>query len=315
MSNIIQQLEAEKSRSIRETKLRKSASIAAGLLCVITAAFLVMYSDFNSTYTIITAIGVIIGLIMWVIEPGIDYYFEVKSQLFHNVAKFYGDFEYNYLPRSRIHELKNAGIFPPFDLEYSEDHFSGLHKKKQVEFFNCTLSKKPKDLRHRKHSYDDVYRAVTILLKLDQEYKGRTIICNYREEKPEYPGVVPVDLTNTKVHKALSIYTSNEEEAERIIASSLLDKILDLKKEYRSNNFTCSIFDNTLLVSLEYNQDVRVFEANSGGQYDLEKDAKAFLKDFFKVMKVVDLLSEHREIEKEKNSTPENNLDIALEID
>lgn len=170
------------------------------------------------------------------------------------ILKFFGDLKYEDSAGSVSEEvLEESGLFPYFTGVDFTDCITGKHNDKNLKFMEIDLKVRQNNRGHSRHNYVSIFRGKIIILELEQNLKGKTII------KPKLPndkkstdenGFKKIGIQDTEFENIFEIFSNDEKEAKRLLTKDFTQNFLNINNLYKEEAMECSFFQNKLMILL-----------------------------------------------------------------
>ncbi|MBU6140175.1 MAG: DUF3137 domain-containing protein [Proteobacteria bacterium] len=262
-------IEIEEGRIKHLKKIIWRAHFSTIILAVFTTVIISKSVHINSSLEDISLYYylVITPLIFWAWLPILSYKKSIKSDLFSEILKFFGDF--SYFPggqKSEIESFEKFGIVPNHDKSYSktEDLITGKYKDVALRFEEWILEK-----NLGKYSYK-VFRGATILLSFNKNFHGKTIVKNdggmvgnflKKNLGNIFSDLEKVDFEDPEFEKMFEVYSSDQIEARYLITTSFMERLKGLSKFFESKKVEAGFCQNELF--LMFHNSKNLFEPGS----------------------------------------------------
>ena len=167
--------------------------------------------------------------------------------------------------------LKDADLFyvdKTISFDY-DDIFKGKHNNIPFEIFElCASIYKRYSRRHAKKRAKYVFQGAVIHLKLEKDFKNKTVVKLDKSSGFNPESLNPID------YGASIIYTQNASEAKHLVDKELIEKLKKLKQVFEAKNIYCSFYKKDAWVALHMNNTFSLFEVMNGFRNSLVLDAK-----------------------------------------
>lgn len=250
------------------------------------------------------------GLVIMILRGPIYFYKKkAKNTIMADFAGFFGSFSYEnerYLPDEL---LKKSDLFDNFNLHKGDDFFYGTYKdvgitiseetmQKQTVYEVTRLTADGNRLRRSETKKKTVFRGICILLTMNKNFKGRTVVLKDRglfNMFKRISGLERVKLEDIRFEDLFEVYSSDQIEARYLLTTAFMERMLKLSELYGGKSIQFSFDDNRLLLAIPTKQDM--FEACSFFRSNVnKKKIDRVFEQFYTVFSVVDILKLNQKI-------------------
>ena len=223
----------------------------------------------------------------------------IKTEIFPKIVGFIQGLSYEPEYNSDVRKYEKYDILPSYDREICEDHIKGTYKGLEIELVEASLQKR-KVFRRSKLDTKEVFSGLLIKLNVAKNFKGKTIITadggfvknffNEMGQELEY-----IKLEDPEFENVFEVYSDDQVDARYLLTTSFMERLIDVRKVFNSDNMKCSFFDRSLfmVVPLEKN----MFEPGPINKpEDFIDDAKSLLKEIQTIFDISDTLKLDMEI-------------------
>ena len=98
-----------------------------------------------------------------------------------------------------------------------------------------------------------------------------------------------VELEDVEFNKAFSVYTTNQIEARYMLTTSMMERFLSLKMDFKSKYIRASFKDGELLLAIQSNKDL--FRFGTILPYSQQKAFEDVITEFVSILKITDALN------------------------
>lgn len=266
-------------------------------------AILVLPND-SGTNVDIGAVLCASGFVILTLRGPIYFYKKkAKNTIMADFAGFFGSFSYENercLPDAL---LKQSELFGDYNLNKGDDFFYGTYKDvniviaeellQKISYFYKTQAALGGRLESQQETRKKkVFRGVCILLTMNKNFKGRTVVLKDRgifNMFKHISGLERVKLEDMYFEDLFEVYSSDQIEARYLLTTAFMERMLKLSELYGGKSIQFSFNDNQLLLAIPTDQDM--FEACSFFRSNVNKK-KIFrvFEQFYTVFSVVDIL-------------------------
>ena len=290
---VLKTLEPERLEALK--KMETNTSRAKKLFWPIIIVSLVIAVLMTNAKVFITGIGIAFVMKMILSIPtGSEYALHLKRKIVPLIVKFFGDFEYQEKQELEENKLTEAGIFQYFNKSSSEDCMSGTYRDTVFSFAEVNL------INHngnKNHSYC-VFSGMLLSLELNNHCLGKTILKRESDKgvlnwlTGKSAGLRNYKLGNEQFEKVFEAYSSDENEARRLLTPDLMDRLLKLNDLYPNGAVRCSFQGNRLLIATSHNgafETGRMFENYSAKKLVLDiEEYHKYLAQMHEILQMID---------------------------
>lgn len=181
-------------------------------------------------------IGNVLPMVSGVIQQAVSLKGEIFSQLF----RYFGNFTLYHDRRLALKSFRDAPNMPDFDEYEGEDYIRGVLQGVSVEINEITLK------AHDNHKRIPLFNGLMIILDINNsdlvlhgKFTGKTIVIIDRAREDnyvvrKYSGYSPVALSDSGFAEHVEAFTTDPDEAQRLLTSDLLRQILKLSDTVRT---------------------------------------------------------------------------------
>ena len=279
--------------------------------------YVITHPEFSQTdiyqFSNLIILGVVILMYIYNVFPAYKYKSNIKQEVFPKMISFFGEnFRYSPNTTGEVRNYKEFPILPYYDIEESEDVFTGRYKDVDIHMFETKLSKLREyttktsgGAKIRKKKKVQVFKGLFIAFNMNKNFKGKTIIlkesgrignwlghiarklnnkAGYRRLKLEN-----VKLEDVEFEKAFEIYSSDQIEARYLLTTAFMDRLLKTYKYFNKRPLQACFTNQTLLITIPFNKNL--FEP--GSIFDRETfidDAKKLIREMSIIFRIIDTL-------------------------
>lgn len=217
----------------------------------------------------------------------------IKTEIFPKIVGFIQGLSYEPEYNSDVRKYEKYDILPSYDREICEDHIKGTYKGLEIELVEVSLQKR-KFFRRSKSDTKEVFSGLLIKLSVAKNFRGKTIITadggfvknifNEMGQELEH-----IKLEDPEFENVFEVYSDDQVDARHLLTTSFMERLIDVRKVFNSDNMKCSFFDRSLfmVVPLEKN----MFEPGPINKpEDFIDDAKSLLKEIQAIFDISDTL-------------------------
>lgn len=289
---ILEGIEANRLVQYAVYKKRLAISFPVGIAILVLGFVLTASMHDEDAVFIKLAIGLCIGLSVWVSAPVRRYKEDVKSKFLPVICEFFGNMAYSLTGVSSAESTYRGEIFPGYTSIQTEDFIEGNYKEVKVKLHEATLRQKS-----GKNTVT-VFTGFVLELGFPKDFHGKTVVLkdggsigNFFTGK-EFKGLARVELEDPEFEKMFQVFSSDQVEARFVLTTAFMERLLNLAKLRSPNGVPkvqCVFEHNTLVISVPCTQNL--FEPGSISKSALQvDDLHSFLSQMHEVFELVDLL-------------------------
>jgi hypothetical protein len=292
----VQEYENSRLQALAEFRKRCFLTIPGIIATLVVSYLIIRYVTFFDDIADIVfggMAGSIGALIYWAGSPVYKYKGRVKSDVFPLVFDFYGEhFEYQALGGMGIQSLKPSGIIPDYDSASTEDYVAGSHLGVKIELTEAELTKKTGSTKNRRNT--TVFRGIFILLSMNKNFEGRTIVKRDRGAIGNWFSGAPSGMERVKLEDPVfedkfEVYGSDQVEARYLLTTSFMERLVNLEKIVRAEQIQCSFYDDHLLLMLRSSHN-RFETASIFTPATFVEDTQTILAEMREVFRIIETL-------------------------
>lgn len=236
----------------------------------------------------------------WCRSPVKEYKLGVKTEVFPKVFNYYAEqniatFLYQAEALKTVYSLKESGIIPGYDDEYTEDYVKGDYKGVTLELFEAKLTKESRDSKGRRRTIT-VFIGLFVLMSMNKNFTGHTIIKrdsgtigNWFARKLSTGNKEPVKLEDPVFEDKFEVYSDNQIEARYLLSTSFMERLLSLSNLFDNANLQAAFYNNKLLLMIPSSHNH--FETGSIFEpATFESEIKTILDEVKQLLDIVDIL-------------------------
>lgn len=233
-------------------------------------------------------IGFILSL-MIAAHPDRSYKADYKTIILPKVLKFFKTLSYNVDGKIPAERLQNSDILPPHTRYDSEDMIYGSYNGMDITITEVRLAN-ANDKNHKTNKFSGLF----IVIDTKLPFKGKTLIrkdMGFRKQwmtgKTQEKQQVP--LIEDRFSKRLKVYTTDIDEANKIISPALLETFLHLSGRFKNTIMEGCFYEDKLFITLPC--DRNLFEPASifMPAYDI-KDLRLLIEEISLIFKLIDTI-------------------------
>ncbi len=193
----------------------------------------------------IVALG---GLWGWVSLPKRQYAQAYKTQILPDIARLFGNFDYDVKGKIPMEAMKPSKIVPEHTRYNSEDMFSGEYKGVGIHFSEIDLKKKSGK------STVTVFKGLAVFLTQGtKRFHGHTMLIKDQGKiggwlKKQTSSLQRADLVDPEFEKMFDVFTSDQVEARYLIDPAIIENLKALHKEYGGDKMMAAFYDDHVLI-------------------------------------------------------------------
>jgi hypothetical protein len=225
---------------------------------------------------------------------------EFKDKVFHRIIQAVNpNLGYNksqFISEAKFFESK---IFTERADRYSgEDHISGMVDKTEIEFSELHTQEKRTGNKGRTY-YVTIFKGLFMIADFHKNFQGHTLVLPDTAEKLfgflgkkfqswNFTREQVVHMENAEFEKEFVVYSNDQVEARYILSTSMIQRILDLKKKYNTKVYL-SFINSKVFVAL-YN-DQNLFEPKFKESITNSDYIRTFYSELCDCLSIVDDLN------------------------
>jgi hypothetical protein len=259
-------------------------------------------SDTAGILLFILIIGIIAGVVtlaIWLEKPVKEYKSSIKSTVFPEIFRFFGDgFSYVETPPITIESLKPSGIIPSHDKARIEDYVKGSYNGVQLELMEAKLTERRGGEKNSRTV--TVFDGVCVLLSMNKAFKGRTMV--KKDEggaanavggwiSKKFDNVQRVKLEDPVFEKQFEVYGTDQVEARYLLTTSFMERLLGVAALF-GKGVQAGFYDDHLLLMLPSKKD-RFEPASIFTPATFVEDSKTILTEMQAIFGIIDALKLH----------------------
>ena len=289
---LVRSYEIDRIAALKKSQSNKRKAIPFMILMPFFSFFLIFITEFNSNFfepLIWANIAAYSALYAYIRRSLTQYSSSIKSQIFPLILKFLGNFEYlSENKKIKLDEYKKYNIIPHHSRSSCEDYIRGDYKSVNLELFEARLE------RRKKRGYYTVFSGLIIKLSVNKTFKGQTLIKTdkgfvgnwFSQAFNEFPRV---HLEDPEFEKIFEVFSEDQVEARYLLTTSFMERLLEVRKIFKSDKMQCSFLDQSLLMLLPIDKDM--FEPGPITEpEDFIDDSKNILREMNSIFNICDTL-------------------------
>lgn len=270
----------------RKQIFKKAVILTMLVLC--TAAVLLLCGCIF-TADLLSIIGVIVGIVGFLIYPFMQKGFEnkLKSRIMPSLMKAFGDFTWTNSQVINTGEIRAAKIFSRFDDRSVDDNFYGTYRGMPIEISETKLTYETRDTKGRRHTYT-TFKGVLISIGVGKHFEGHTII-REREFLFNRKCYEEVKLEDPEFAKKFFVDANNQVEARYLLTTAFMERFKKMTNAFGAKCGECSFKDQKLLIALSTEKDLFSL-GNLKTPVNDTTQFKILLKEFISILEMIDHL-------------------------
>jgi hypothetical protein len=289
---LVRSYEIDRVAALKKSQSNRRKAIPFMVLMPIFSLFLMYITEFNSNFfelLIWANIGVYSALFAYIRHSLKKYTSSIKSQIFPKILSFLGNFEYlSENEEIKLNEYEKYNIIPHHSRSSCEDYIRGDYKSVNIELFEARLE------RRKKRGYYTVFSGLIIKLSVNKNFNGKTLIKTDKgsvgnwlsQAFNEFPRV---HLEDPEFEKIFEVFSEDQVEARYLLTTSFMERLLEVRKIFKSDKMQCSFLDQSLLMLLPIDKDM--FEPGPITEpEDFIDDSKNLLREMHSIFNICDTL-------------------------
>ena len=289
---LVRSYEIDRVAALKKSQFNKRKAIPFMVLMPIISLFLMYISEFDPDLfepLIWLNIGVYSALFAYIRRSLKKYTSSIKSQIFPKILTFLGNFEYlSENKEIKLDEYKKYDIIPQYSRSSCEDYIKGDYKSVNIELFEARLE------RRRRRGYHIVFSGLIIKLSVNKNFNGKTLIKTdkgsvgnwFSQAFNEFPRVY---LEDPEFERIFEVFSEDQIEARYLLTTSFMERLIEVRKTFKSDKMQCSFLDQSLLMLLPIDKDM--FEPGPINEpEDFIDDSKNLLKEMHSIFNICDTL-------------------------
>lgn len=207
----------------------------------------------------------------------------VKSVLFSEIFKFFGDYVYN--PERRGESLIGGStidevyrkfiIMPTFAMREAEDFVSGNYKGVDLQFeelsiFSNAKAIGTKSFSNLQESRKTLFRGAVVILSFNKKFSGQTVVRSSSGKVVDFinsaldgniSSMQKVELEDPEFGKMFEVFSENQIEARYLLTTSFMERLKNLSGFFQCTGVKVNFCENMLL--LMFDGSANLFEPGS----------------------------------------------------
>ncbi len=255
----LEALEVIRKENFKSFKWRKKIAIPTAIIITPVLGYadywmmwLQSSSDDGGGGLSVLALG---GLYAWVTHPKRQYAKAYKERVLPDLAKLFGDFEYQIKGAIDIEKMRPSKILPNHQKYETEDYFKVAYKGVDIEFSEVDFKQRRRS-KNRTY-YVSVYKGLAILLDMKtKKFYGHTLLERDKSKLKEWfkeksSKLKRANLVDPEFEKIFDVYTNDQVEARYLIDPVMMERIKGLQEEYDGETMTAAFYDSKMLVLIK----------------------------------------------------------------
>lgn len=290
----LEKLESVRLEKLRAFKFRKKLAAPIGVVLTPVFGFIDYWllllqrgNDDSAAGLTIVALG---ALWAWVTHPKRQYARAYKQNILPEIARLFGDFEYQAKGKIPMAAMKPSKIIPAHTSYKSEDFFAGEYNDVGINFSEIKLTKKSGK------TTKTVFKGLAILLTHGtRKFYGHTILTRDQGAvgawfKAQTSTLKRADLVDPEFEKLFDVFTNDQVEARYLIDPLIVENLKTLYREYDGKKMMAAFYDDHFLILIGSN--VNHFEPASIHTPATDADGLLSMKnEIGQILSIIDRLS------------------------
>lgn len=183
-------------------------------------------------------------------HPERNYKADYKNVVLPIILKFFNTLSYNVEGKIEAERLRNSDILPPYTRYDSEDMIHGSYHGSKLTLTEVRIfdSHNPKQKTNK-------FSGLFILLEMDHMLKGKTIIRKDMGFKGKWnTGKISekqkISLIEERFSRRFKVYTTDIDEANKIISPSLLEIFMNLSGRFKNTTMEGCFYENKVFITI-----------------------------------------------------------------
>lgn len=272
-------------------RLKLSIPLCLVLVYLISMYFPTNFSDRNSADIVLLPFFL---LGFWCYSAIMSFNSSIKSKIYSEIFKFFGDFKYNHKGHgiAGISAKKKFGIIPSFSSSKTEDLIIGQYSGVSINFEEWRL------IRGGGKHKTTVFEGATLLLSFNKNFLGKTIvrrdkgkIANFATKfvSSESRDLEKVSFEDPEFEKRFEVYSNDQIEARYLITPAFMDRLLGLTRFFEADSVSAGFADNSLFIM--FDGSTNLFEVGSiFKEMDLAEDSIRLHQQMKLIFELIDYL-------------------------
>lgn len=248
----LRQLEDIRLDKLRKFEFRRKVALPIG--AVLTPIFgyidywLLLWQRGNDDAFAGLTVVVLGGLWAWMNSPKRQYARAYKKDILPDIARLFGNFEYDNSGKIPMAAMKPSKIVPTHTSYSSEDFFTGQYKGVDINFSEIKLE------RRSNKSTVTVFKGLAILLTNGtKRFHGHTVLTRDLGKiggwfKKVTSNFQRADLVDPEFEKLFDVFTTDQVEARYLIDPRIVENLKTLYREYSGTQMMAAFYDDHFLI-------------------------------------------------------------------
>ena len=284
-------LEKNRLHRVKWLFIRITALLSLGIFAGIYLLEYLKIQHYSSEYYLIMPIiMILIGA-----HPDRSYKTDYKKVVLPKILKFFNTLTYTVDGKIEINMLDNSDIVPPHTRYESEDMIHGTYNKSKL-----TLTEVRMHDSKNNNNKTNKFSGLFMLIETDHTFKGTTIIrkdmgIKKRWNTGKIENKQQIPLIEEKFSRRFKVYTTDIDEANRIISPSLLETFMSLSGRFRNTTMEGCFYENKIFIKMPC--DTNLFEPASifMPAYNI-KDLRLLIEEISLLFKLIDTIKNIKNI-------------------
>ncbi len=237
--------------------------------------------------TIFFALLVLIAIVS---SPVFFYKRKAKNRVMPEFIKYFGDFEYAFMNCIDDDTIRKSLLFDEYNTHLGDDYFCGCFQEVGMVISEEKLQFAE---QHEKGvSIQKVFNGILILLEMNKNFAGKTVVLKDKgifNAFNQMKGLQKVALEDSLFEKEFEVYSNDQLEARFLLTTAFMERMLKVRKAYKSHKLQFSFFDNKLLIAIDCKKNM--FESTSLFRKTTDRQLiNETFEQFISVMAIIELL-------------------------
>ncbi len=264
--------------------------ICAAAIILFFAAFVFFFcsSSEDYEYAFKASALVLSVMVIWVNMASRAYEYEIKSKVFSEVFKFFGDFVYTPEGSEGLEGYSKFQIIPDYDRCKTEDMIQGKYNGVDLCFQELQL------LQRNNKREGTVFKGTTFIFEFNKKFVGQTIIRKANSKSGSivhggFSGLERVKLEDPEFERMFEVYAGDQIEARYLLSVTFMESLKDLGEFFGSDKIEASFCDNQLFIMMDGTKDL--FEPGSiFEEINMVKECEMVIQQMYSIFDVVEVL-------------------------
>lgn len=258
-------------------------------LLVLCTAGIIFVCGYTSNNDIFITIGLIVGILGFLIYPFMQKGFEtkLKYRIMPSLMKAFGNFTWTDSQVIDTSEIRMSKLFGRFDDREVDDNFKGIYREMPIEISETILTYETRDSKGKRHTHT-TFKGVIISIGVGKNFEGHTIIRG-REFLFNTKCYEEVKLEDPEFQKKFFVDANNQVEARYLLTTAFMERFKKMSNAFGAKCAECSFKDQKLLIALSTGKDLFAL-GNLRTPVNDTTQFKILLKEFISILEMIDHL-------------------------